>query len=1137
MLSLGTLRPSDDAFIDIYHEILKHELCLMRLGDLCFNLNGYYVSRSRQSVVHNVDIKLTILDLAYAVLKSSILKSGYKFNVRDFNEFIGKLVESRLLVDLPCSDEERELILNALNQAPLINPRLGDNPFIYYYMANELRKRLREGFGEVEEYLRANAGRCFKTAYGELIRLFRYEVALPRGPRGVSSMPYRVLESYILPFIEELLPLRRPEKLNEVCGKLIDSYGDDGKVICRGLQEIGVSGLDDYQSEMIKRMIEKLNTPKIVVISAPTGSGKTLIFMTYVILKLLKHGGAAVIIYPTKVLAREQLEFMLKLLYSINVSLGKKVHVYIIDGDSPRSIKALKAKPFRGGISIGGGTLHYDEEGSIRLVKDETPGELIDWVSEVRPSKIEEPAVVITNHSMLSLHLNKGSSWVRDLLSKLNTVVVDEAHIYVNNFDLLNVLHFLITRLFVAMLINDALNKGRNIYDLTILEGIRKLVNERKIDLILSSATLGDRRVIEEGIVISQLGGVNLASVRNNQEPNLRPLLKWLVNVYDRESKIYVPYYSVITGSNAKRRLIITVVNFPIPSESAQNPFIEGLASTIIWTEALSIGLRKAYNMNNELHALAFIDSKSTQREVFNRLITRGIQRTAFHADKLLVSPLMDITTNGRDIIEELLRSTDDPLTDPYLSTYSHLQLFYKHDDLRNYVISYNVLYNGDREGIKQLRSLVRDAVEFAESIYSAHLDGARFWNYSNNVNYVMLHNADLEMHERSYIENIFKSGKWRLVIATSTLELGVNIPSVALVIQHGSPPSSESFIQRVGRAGRDNSSLRISFGALFMKSVGKDISYIDEVQAFKSLFNLEQPRYSEEPDEETLIRFMGLLYKDLSKSIEIGKVETILERSLMELYNIENNKAKNLVNEISKLINNYEEVREELRTSTIEGKGLHDFKVLIEHVRDGLLGNAYVKLLYAAESLESARNNPAYSNLITHLMNTAQKVYDLNKRIDSISVSRLVTIELTRIIRELEDISNSINGIINRINNIAGTSLFYKYNLSNAVGNLKNALNSINDARNNLLSSLGVATMINDKLSRQNVNEVLVDAITSLVLGNRLPNPAVLESITGFILISSGASLKGNNAKLSFKSRNSSRDDVLKALPFKYYE
>ena len=53
--------------------------------------------------------------------------------------------------------------------------RLGDNPFIYY-MADKLRDWLREGFREVEKYLRENAGRCFKTAYGELIRLFRYEV-------------------------------------------------------------------------------------------------------------------------------------------------------------------------------------------------------------------------------------------------------------------------------------------------------------------------------------------------------------------------------------------------------------------------------------------------------------------------------------------------------------------------------------------------------------------------------------------------------------------------------------------------------------------------------------------------------------------------------------------------------------------------------------------------------------------------------------------------------------------------------------------------------------------------------------------------------------------------------------------------
>ncbi|MGC8544084.1 MAG: DEAD/DEAH box helicase, partial [Vulcanisaeta sp.] len=644
-------------------------------------------------------------------------------------------------------------------------------------------------------------------------------------------------------------------------------YSGDGKALCGGLRDIGISELDDYQAEMIGRLIENLNRPKMAIISAPTGSGKTLIFMAYVILKLLRRGGVAVIIYPTKALAREQLEFMLNLLYSINAGSGRKIHTYIIDGDSPRSIREVRNKRFRGGLRVRGGTLQYDADGRVKLTRDGSTEELIDWVSEVRPLRIEEPAVVITNHAMLSLHLNKGSQWVKDLLSKLSTIVIDEAHIYMNNIELLNVLHFLITRLFVNALIEG---RGNDVDKLSVLGGIRELINEGRIDLILSSATLGDRRVIDEGVSISQLGGVNLAALKNNQKPNLKPLLKWLLDIYGEGNVVYVPYYDAIMSSKAKRRLVMTVINFPIPSESAQTPFIEGLASAIIWSEALSRSLRRTYGVDNELHALAFMDNKTTQQEVFNRLIRRGIQYEAFHADKLLVSPLMDISTHGKEIIEDLLRSTN-PLTDQYLSTYSHLQLFYDYSTIKKYVD----LYNGGEASIMQLRGLLNDAFEFAKSIYESRIDSVKFLNSNNGVHYVMLHNASLEMTERSYVENVLRNGRWRLVTATSTLELGVNIPGVALVIQYGSPPSSESFIQRVGRAGRDNRSLRISSGSLFMKSVGRDISYIDETQAFKSLFNLEQPRYPEKPDRETLIRFMGLLHKDLSRGLSLDKTKT----------------------------------------------------------------------------------------------------------------------------------------------------------------------------------------------------------------------------------------------------------------------
>ena len=65
-------------------------------------------------------------------------------------------------------------------------------------------------------------------------------------------------------------------------------------------------------------------------------------------------------------------------------------------------------------------------------------------------------------------------------------------------------------------------------------------------------------------------------------------------------------------------------------------------------------------------------------------------------------------------------------------------------------------------------------------------------------------------------IEDDLKSGRLRCVVATSSLELGIDMGAVDLVIQVESPPSVASGLQRVGRAGHQVG--EISKGVLFPK-------------------------------------------------------------------------------------------------------------------------------------------------------------------------------------------------------------------------------------------------------------------------------------------------------------------------------
>lgn len=63
-------------------------------------------------------------------------------------------------------------------------------------------------------------------------------------------------------------------------------------------------------------------------------------------------------------------------------------------------------------------------------------------------------------------------------------------------------------------------------------------------------------------------------------------------------------------------------------------------------------------------------------------------------------------------------------------------------------------------------------------------------------------HHGSVSKDERAMTETMLKEGELRAVVATSSLELGIDMGAVEKVIQVESPPSVASGLQRVGRAG-----------------------------------------------------------------------------------------------------------------------------------------------------------------------------------------------------------------------------------------------------------------------------------------------------------------------------------------------
>ena len=80
-------------------------------------------------------------------------------------------------------------------------------------------------------------------------------------------------------------------------------------------------------------------------------------------------------------------------------------------------------------------------------------------------------------------------------------------------------------------------------------------------------------------------------------------------------------------------------------------------------------------------------------------------------------------------------------------------------------------------------------------------------------------HHGSVSRQERTQIEEALKAGRLPAVVATSSLELGIDMGSVDLVVQVESPPSVASGLQRTGRAGHHVGD--ISRGVIFPKYQG----------------------------------------------------------------------------------------------------------------------------------------------------------------------------------------------------------------------------------------------------------------------------------------------------------------------------
>jgi ATP-dependent Lhr-like helicase len=109
----------------------------------------------------------------------------------------------------------------------------------------------------------------------------------------------------------------------------------------------------------------------------------------------------------------------------------------------------------------------------------------------------------------------------------------------------------------------------------------------------------------------------------------------------------------------------------------------------------------------------------------------------------------------------------------------------------------------------------------------------------------VRAHHGSLARAQRSEIEDLLKAGRLRGLVATSSLELGIDMGAIDLVVQIEAPPSVASGLQRIGRSG--HSIGEASAGMIFPKFRG-DLLACAAVTGAMTRGLVEPSRYPRNP-------------------------------------------------------------------------------------------------------------------------------------------------------------------------------------------------------------------------------------------------------------------------------------------------
>ncbi len=227
----------------------------------------------------------------------------------------------------------------------------------------------------------------------------------------------------------------------------------------------------------------------------------------------------------------------------------------------------------------------------------------------------------------------------------------------------------------------------------------------------------------------------------------------------------------------------------------------ESLAVLLSLPDAPALFAGLARVVIDEVHALAGTKRGDQLALCLSRLaaIQPGMRRAGLSATVAHPGPLMEYCAATRRIEEPDGAAPEISLMVPPgdLSWSGHMGL----------------------EAVPQILARIRASgmtIVFVNTRAQAELVFQALWKLNDDTLPIALHHGSLEVEQRRKVEAAMSAGKLRAVVATSSLDLGIDWGGVDQVLQIGAPKGVSRLLQRVGRANHrmDEASRAILFPA-----------------------------------------------------------------------------------------------------------------------------------------------------------------------------------------------------------------------------------------------------------------------------------------------------------------------------------